>query len=88
MRLSKVSELIHNSTNHRDLNSASVSVHFARITERVGLVSSLMAQMGALFMPQLLHAVGSVLHMPINGRSPPARTLQLIMMGRFAEELV
>lgn len=33
MRLSKVSELIHNSTNHQNLDSASVSVHFQEIID-------------------------------------------------------
>lgn len=35
LRLSKVSELIHNSTNHKDLDSASVMVHFVRIIDLV-----------------------------------------------------
>ncbi|KAI4389054.1 hypothetical protein MLD38_001318 [Melastoma candidum] len=33
MRLNKVSELIHNSTNHRNLDSAGVSVHFQEIVD-------------------------------------------------------
>ncbi|KAL5723070.1 Structural maintenance of chromosomes protein 4 [Ranunculus cassubicifolius] len=33
MRLNKVSELIHNSTNHQNLDSASVSVHFQEIID-------------------------------------------------------
>ncbi|XP_074317799.1 structural maintenance of chromosomes protein 4 [Silene latifolia] len=33
MRLNKVSELIHNSTNHQNLESASVSVHFQEIVD-------------------------------------------------------
>ncbi|KVI02569.1 RecF/RecN/SMC [Cynara cardunculus var. scolymus] len=33
MRLNKVSELIHNSTNHQNLNSARVSVHFQEIID-------------------------------------------------------
>ncbi|KAL9227011.1 hypothetical protein vseg_002759 [Gypsophila vaccaria] len=33
MRLNKVSELIHNSTNHQNLDSAGVSVHFQEITD-------------------------------------------------------
>ncbi|PIA44296.1 hypothetical protein AQUCO_01700121v1 [Aquilegia coerulea] len=33
MRLNKVSELIHNSTNHQNLDSASVSVHFQEIVD-------------------------------------------------------
>ncbi|KAJ9564038.1 hypothetical protein OSB04_000004 [Centaurea solstitialis] len=33
MRLNKVSELIHNSTNHQSLNSARVSVHFQEIID-------------------------------------------------------
>ncbi|XP_078438243.1 structural maintenance of chromosome 3 [Wolffia australiana] len=33
MRLNKVSELIHNSTNHQNLNSACVSVHFQEIID-------------------------------------------------------
>uniref|UniRef100_A0A1D1YDR2 Structural maintenance of chromosomes protein 4 n=1 Tax=Anthurium amnicola TaxID=1678845 RepID=A0A1D1YDR2_9ARAE len=33
MRLNKVSELIHNSTNHQNLDSAGVSVHFQEIIE-------------------------------------------------------
>lgn len=37
LRLNKVSELIHNSTHHRDLEHARVSVHFQEI---VDLVSS------------------------------------------------
>lgn len=35
LRLSKVSELIHNSTNHRNLESARVSVHFQEIIDLV-----------------------------------------------------
>ncbi|GAB2212621.1 hypothetical protein Droror1_Dr00020598 [Drosera rotundifolia] len=34
MRLNKVSELIHNSTNHQNLDSASVSVYFQEIIDR------------------------------------------------------
>ncbi|MED6161972.1 Structural maintenance of chromosomes protein 4 [Stylosanthes scabra] len=33
MRLNKVSELIHNSTNHQNLDSAGVSVHFQEIVD-------------------------------------------------------
>lgn len=36
MRLNKVSELIHNSTNHQNLDSAGVSVHFQEIVDLVG----------------------------------------------------
>lgn len=36
MRLNKVSELIHNSTNHQNLESAGVSVHFQEIVDLVG----------------------------------------------------
>jgi chromosome segregation ATPase len=35
MRLNKVSELIHNSTNHQNLDKASVSVHFKEIIDLV-----------------------------------------------------
>lgn len=35
MRLNKVSELIHNSTNHQNLDSAGVSVHFQEIVDLV-----------------------------------------------------
>ncbi|MED6132321.1 Structural maintenance of chromosomes protein 4 [Stylosanthes scabra] len=35
MRLNKVSELIHNSTNHQNLDSAGVSVHFQKIVDLV-----------------------------------------------------
>lgn len=35
MRLNKVSELIHNSTNHQNLDSAGVSVHFQEIFDLV-----------------------------------------------------
>lgn len=35
MRLNKVSELIHNSTNHQNLDKASVSVHFQEIIDLV-----------------------------------------------------
>lgn len=35
MRLNKVSELIHNSTNHQNLDSAGVSVHFQEIIDLV-----------------------------------------------------
>lgn len=35
MRLNKVSELIHNSTNHQNLESAGVSVHFQEIIDLV-----------------------------------------------------
>lgn len=35
MRLNKVSELIHNSTNHQNLESAGVSVHFQEIIDTV-----------------------------------------------------
>jgi hypothetical protein len=37
MRLNKVSELIHNSTNHQNLDSAGVSVHFQEIVDLVRL---------------------------------------------------
>lgn len=37
LRLIKVSELIHNSKNHQNLDSASVNVHFARIIDVVRL---------------------------------------------------
>ncbi|KAK9064798.1 hypothetical protein SSX86_016180 [Deinandra increscens subsp. villosa] len=36
MRLNKVSELIHNSTNHQNLQSARVSVHFQEIIDKDG----------------------------------------------------
>ena len=35
MRLNKVSELIHNSSNHQNLDSAGVSVHFQEIIDLV-----------------------------------------------------
>lgn len=35
MRLNKVSELIHKSTNYQNLDSASVSVHFQEIVDLV-----------------------------------------------------
>lgn len=35
MRLNKVSELIHNSTNHQNLDSAGVSVYFQEIVDLV-----------------------------------------------------
>lgn len=35
MRLNKVSELIHNSSNHQNLDSAGVSVHFQEIIDMV-----------------------------------------------------
>lgn len=35
MRLNKVSELIHNSTNYQNLDSAGVSVHFQEIIDLV-----------------------------------------------------
>ena len=35
LRLSKVSELIHNSSNHHNLESARVSVHFTEIIDTV-----------------------------------------------------
>ncbi len=37
LRLSKVSELIHNSTNHKHLDSAKVSVYFQEIIDLVRL---------------------------------------------------
>jgi hypothetical protein len=37
MRLNKVSELIHNSTNHQNLDKAAVSVHFQEIIDLVKL---------------------------------------------------
>lgn len=36
LRLNKVSELIHNSTHHRNLDMARVSVHFQEIVDLVG----------------------------------------------------
>ena len=36
LRLSKVSELIHNSSNHRNLESAKVSVQFTEVIDLVG----------------------------------------------------
>jgi hypothetical protein len=36
LRFNKVSELIHNSTNHRNLERACVTVHFHEIIDRVG----------------------------------------------------
>lgn len=41
MRLNKVSELIHNSTNHQNLDSAGVSVHFQEINDLVNTLYSL-----------------------------------------------
>ena len=38
MRLNKVSELIHNSTNHQNLDSAGVSVHFQEIVDSVAFL--------------------------------------------------
>lgn len=38
MRLNKVSELIHNSTNHQNLESAGVSVHFQEIIDLVSVL--------------------------------------------------
>lgn len=35
LRLNKVSELIHNSTNHQNLPMAKVSVHFVEIIDKV-----------------------------------------------------
>lgn len=40
MRLNKVSELIHNSTNHQNLDSAGVSVHFQEIIDMVILAAA------------------------------------------------
>ena len=37
LRFNKVSELIHNSTNHRDLEQARVSVHFQEIIDKVNI---------------------------------------------------
>ena len=37
LRLSKVSELIHNSSNHRNLESAKVSVQFTEVIDLVGI---------------------------------------------------
>lgn len=39
LRLNKVSELIHNSTHHRDLEMAKVSVYFQEIIDVVSLIS-------------------------------------------------
>ena len=36
LRLNKVSELIHNSTHHRNLDMAKVSVFFQEIIDKVG----------------------------------------------------
>lgn len=41
MRLNKVSELIHNSSNHQNLDSAGVSVHFQEIIDLVFLEPSI-----------------------------------------------
>lgn len=41
MRLNKVSELIHNSTNHQNLDSAGVSVHFQEIVDLVAFLINL-----------------------------------------------
>lgn len=40
MRLNKVSELIHNSTNYQNLDSAGVSVHFQEIVDLVSIFFS------------------------------------------------
>lgn len=41
MRLNKVSELIHNSSNHQNLDSAGVSVHFQEIVDLVAILVNL-----------------------------------------------
>jgi structural maintenance of chromosome 4 len=46
LRLRKVSELIHNSTNHRNLDMAKVSVYFEEIVDIVSYRSN--AELGAL----------------------------------------
>lgn len=43
MRLNKVSELIHNSTNHQNLDSAGVSVQFEEIIDLVKLLSAFLS---------------------------------------------
>lgn len=56
LRLSKVSELIHNSTNHQNLDSASVMVHFARINDMVRLPTTQLLMTMFLQTPPLLQA--------------------------------
>lgn len=51
MRLNKVSELIHNSTNHQNLDSAGVSVHFQEI---VDLVIPLLVSRWKLQFPKII----------------------------------
>lgn len=57
MRLNKVSELIHNSTNHQNLDSAGVSVHFQEIIDLVILPLSHLCLLSALdrFMFQVFY---------------------------------
>lgn len=43
MRLNKVSELIHNSTNHQNLDSAGVSVQFEEIIDKVTLFTAFLS---------------------------------------------
>ncbi|KAL5999449.1 Structural maintenance of chromosomes protein 4 [Asimina triloba] len=44
MRLNKVSELIHNSTHHQNLDSAGVSVHFQEIIDMISFMSVKLSQ--------------------------------------------
>ena len=50
LRLSKVSELIHNSTNHRDLDTAKVSVYFQEIIDLVRALQILYPTSQLLFL--------------------------------------
>ena len=43
MRLNKVSELINNSTNHQNLDSAGVSVQFEEIIDKVTLFTAFLS---------------------------------------------
>lgn len=54
MRLNKVSELIHNSTNHQNLDSAGVSVHFQEIVDLVGKFTLTWVMLPITILPFLL----------------------------------
>jgi hypothetical protein len=54
MRLNKVSELIHNSTNHQNLDSAGVSVHFQEIVDLVGKFAHTWVMLPITALPFLL----------------------------------
>lgn len=83
MRLNKVSELIHNSTNHQNLDSAGVSVYFQEI---VDLVISFLSNYLLISSYVLFHISGiSRIHMIVISDKTPIRCRMMERMKLFQE---